>query len=111
MRASGLRLLTDGKGTYCTSQEEDNAVLNALTRGSQSGLVDLNRVAVLRTGSDFDRPYPHQTALASLEAQRTLPGAATIAADNLVRAGMPLVEAIARHWDEWQNGVPPVSAP
>jgi purine nucleoside permease len=105
------RLLTDGKGTYCTSQEEDNAVLNALTRGSQSGLVDLSRVAVLRTGSDFDRPYPHQTAIESLQAQRRLTGAGTVAAGNLVRAGMPLVEAIARHWDEWQDGVPSVSAP
>ena len=100
------RLLTDGQGTYCTSQEEDNAVLNALTRGSQSDLIDLKRVAVLRTGSDFDRPYPHQTVLASLQAQRALAGAGTVAAGNLVRAGMPLVEAIVRHWDEWQSGVP-----
>lgn len=105
------RLLTEGKGTYCTSQEEDNAVMNALTRGSQSGLIDLGRVAVLRAGSDFDRPYPHQTAFAALKAQRMLAGAGTIAADNLVRAGMPLVDAIAGHWEMWQNGVPPVPAP
>jgi purine nucleoside permease len=101
------RLLTDGKGVYCTSQEEDNATLNALTRGAQSGLVDFNRVAVLRSGSDFDRPYPHQGVLESLQAQRALPGAGRVSADNLVHAGMPLVEAIVRHWDVWQHGVPP----
>jgi purine nucleoside permease len=103
------RLLTDGKGVYCNSQQEDNATLNALTRASQSGLADLRRVAVLRSGSDFDRPYPHQGVLESMQAQRALAGAVRISADNLVHAGMPLVEAIARHWDLWQDGVPPAA--
>jgi purine nucleoside permease len=105
------RLLTGGKGIYCTSQQEDNATLNALTRGSQSGLVDLKRVAVLRSGSDFDRPYPHQGALESLQAQRALSDAARVSAANLVHAAMPLVEAIVQHWDSWQHGVPVPSAP
>jgi purine nucleoside permease len=105
------RLLTDGKGVYCTSQQEDNAVLNALTRGSRSGLVDLRRVAVVRSGSDFDRPYPHQSVLDSMRTQRALPGAVTIAAVNLVHAGMPLVDDIVRHWDAWQGGVPSHPAP
>ncbi len=106
-----MRLLTDGKGVYCTTQQEDNATLNALTRGSQSGLVDLKRVAVLRGGTDFDRPYPHQGVLESMQAQRALPGAVRVSAVNLVHAGMPLVEAIVRHWDLWQHGVPGAPAP
>jgi purine nucleoside permease len=105
------RLLTGGKGVYCTSQQEDNATLNVLTRGTQSGLVDFNRVAVLRSGSDFDRPYPRQSVLESLRAQRALPGAVRVSAVNLVHAGMPLVEAIVTHWDVWQHGVPVTPAP
>jgi len=104
-------LLTDGEGLYCTTQQEDNATLTALTRGAQSGLLDLKRVAVLRSGSDFDRPYPQQDALAAMRAQFALTGAARIAADNLVRAGIPLVNTIAQHWDLWQGGVPSGSAP
>ena len=100
------RLLTDGKGVYCTTQQEDNATLNALTRGSQSGLLDLKRIAVMRSGSDFDRPYPHQSVLESMLAQRALPSAVRVSAVNLVHAGMPLVEAIVQHWDLWQLGVP-----
>ena len=46
-------LWTGGNGTYCTTQQEDNATYMALTRGANSGLVDLNRVAVLRTASNF----------------------------------------------------------
>jgi purine nucleoside permease len=100
------RLLTGGKGVYCTTQEEDNAVLSALTRGSESRLIDLRRVADLRSGSDFDRPYPGQQALAALMNQRALTDSVTVAADNLVRAGMPLVTTIVAHWGEWQHGVP-----
>ncbi len=100
------RLMTDGAGVYCTTQQEDNATLNALTRGAQTGLVDLKRVAVMRSGSDFDRPYPHQGALECLRSQLALDGPIQIAANNLVRAGMPVVDAIASQWEQWQHGVP-----
>jgi purine nucleoside permease len=104
-------LLTDGEGVYCTSQQEDNATLGALTRGAQSGLLDFRRIALLRTGSDFDRGYPQQGALAALRAQFALTGGFPIAADNLVRAGLPLVYAIAQHWDQWRDGVPADAPP
>jgi purine nucleoside permease len=100
------RLLTNGAGNYCTSQEEDNATLGALTRAAHSGLIDFKRVALLRTGSDFDRPYEHQTTIDCLRAQRKLTGAFRTATDNLARAAMPLVEAISNDWAQWEAGVP-----
>jgi purine nucleoside permease len=103
------RLLTKGAGVYCTTQQEDNATLNALTRGAQSGLVDLKRVAVMRSGSDFDRQYPHQSAFEALKAQGSLEGSIRISTDNLALAGMPVVDAIVAGWDQWQHGVPPAS--
>lgn len=99
-------LMTDGQGIYCTSQQEDNAVLAALERGARSGLVDIGRVAVLRTGSDFDRPFPHQSVIDSMLRQREVTGGFRIAAQNLVIAGMPLVTEIATHWDSWRDGAP-----
>jgi purine nucleoside permease len=104
------RLLTDEAGVYCTTQQEDNATLNALTRASESGLIDLKRIAVMRSGADFDRPSPRQNAFEALRAQRTLAGAIRTSTDNLAIAGMPLVQAIVRHWDEWQTGVPVMPA-
>ncbi len=100
------RLLTDGHGVYCTTQQEDNATLLALTRGAQSGLTDVHRVAVLRSGSDFDRPYPGQSVIDSMVKQRAIDGAMHISTDNLVHAGMPLVANIVAHWDQWRVGVP-----
>jgi len=98
------RLVTDGHGVYCTSQQEDNATLVALTRGAQSGLTDIHRVAVLRTGSDFDRPYPGQSTFDSMVAQRSVAGAIRTSTANLVHAGMPLVKDIVEHWEQWEAG-------
>jgi purine nucleoside permease len=99
------KIVTDGKGVYCTTQQEDNATFEALTRAANARRVDLNRVAVLRSGSDFDRPYPGGTSAENLldYAQQ---GGFQPAITNLYLAGNPLVQHIATHWDDWRNGVP-----
>ena len=97
------RLLTDGKGTYCTTQQEDNATYEALRRGAAAGRLDLHRVAVLRTGANFDRPHPGQTAQESLNASS---GGFPIATANLVHAAWPLVSDIVARWPQWRQGVP-----
>ena len=103
-RASAwTRLLTDGKGTYCTTQQEDNATYESLRRGAAAGRLDLHRVAVLRTGANFDRPHPGQTAQESLNAAS---GGFPIATANLYRAAWPLVSDIVARWPQWREGVP-----
>jgi purine nucleoside permease len=99
------QILTQGKGVYCTTQQEDNATYEALVRGAAQHQVDLHRVAVLRAGSDFDRQYPGQTAadnLLNYQAQ----GGFLIALQNLFIAGNPLVQTITGNWAAWQRGVP-----
>ena len=97
------RLLTDGKGTYCTTQQEDNATYEALRRGAAAGRLDLKRVAVLRTGANFDRPHPGQTDQESLNARS---GGFPIATANLYEAAWPLVSDIVARWPQWREGVP-----
>jgi purine nucleoside permease len=48
---------TNHQGTYCTSQQEDNATVTVLAK---HGCLD--RYLSLRTASDFDQPYPGQSA-------------------------------------------------
>jgi purine nucleoside permease len=101
------KLLTDGKGVYCTTQQEDNATYNALERAAAAGKVDLKRLAVLRTGSNFDRPHPGQSAHASLLASTTgASGGFVPATQNLVKVGGVLVNDIVQHWAQWREGVP-----
>jgi purine nucleoside permease len=99
------RQLTDGQGVYCTTQQEDNASYEALKRAAGAHRVDLDRVAVLRTGSDFDRPYAGQAAARNLLGYSAQGGFAP-AVENLYRAGNPLVQDIATHWSDWREGVP-----
>jgi len=98
------KLLTDGAGTYCTTQQEDNSTYEALKRGASAGLLDIERVAVLRTASNFDRPYPGQTAYDSLV--NSISGGFVPATQNLYNAGGPLIAAIVSDWDSWRGGVP-----
>lgn len=98
------RMLTDGKGTYCTTQQEDNATYEALKRAASVHRVDLNRVVVLRTGADFDRPPKGMSSAENLLSTNDH-GGLPIALENLYRAGNPLVQAIVTQWSEWRRGV------
>jgi len=101
------QLLTDGQGSYCTTQQEDNATRNALERAAAAGKVDLKRLAVLRTGSNFDRPYPGQSAHASLLASTTgATGGFVPATQNLAIVGGIVVRDIVARWPLWREGVP-----
>lgn len=101
------RLMTDQQGTYCTTQQEDNATYNALERAASAGKVDLQRLAVLRTASNFDRPYPGQSAHASLLASGNGgTGGFGPATQNLQIVGGIVVRDIVARWPQWQAGVP-----
>jgi purine nucleoside permease len=99
------RLLTAGRARYCTTQQEDNATFAALLRGDAAGLLDARRVAALRAGSNFNRPPPGGNAARNLLGFADRGGFAP-ALENLVRAGTPLVDAIAGNWAAWRDGVP-----
>lgn len=99
------RIVTDGKGNYCTTQQEDNATYEALKRAASAQRVDLQRVAVLRTGADFDRPPKGVSSVDNL-LNTNAQGGGDIALANLYRAGSPLVQSIVTQWSEWQKGVP-----
>jgi purine nucleoside permease len=95
-----FKLLTDDQGSYCMVAQEDNATYAALRRGAEAGLLDDQRVAVLRTASNFDRPAPGQTALASIGADS---GGIKPALQNMVLAANPLVQQITDHWRDWKG--------
>ena len=77
----------------------------ALERGDAAGLVDAKRVAVLRAGSNFDRPPPGGNAADNL-LRFADQGGFVPALTNMIRAATPLIDEIARHWSAWRDGVP-----
>ena len=98
-------LLTDGKGLYCTTQQEDNASYEVLKRATVAKKLDVKRLAVLRAGADFDRPYPGQSSSDNL-VNYAEQGGFVPAITNLYVAGSPLIAAIVKDWTTWKDGVP-----
>ena len=99
-----VALLTSGQGKYCTTQQQDNALMAALTRGGGAGLLDSTRILALHTGALFDRQYAGQAAYDAVIGGS--PAVLTVALDNLAIAGEPFVDDVVTHWSQWQQGVP-----
>ena len=97
------KLITDGAANVCTTQQEDNATLTALKRGSDAGLLDFNRIALLRTASNFDREAPGQTAAESLMARS---GGYPSSVTNAYRVAGALAHAIIADWASWSAAPP-----
>lgn len=100
--ADHTALLTDGAADYCMSQMEDNATLTALTRAAEAGRLDMDRVAILRTASNFDRAHDGQDTAASLSATSGGFGPAT---ENAFRVGNAFASLIIEDWDRFAEGV------
>ncbi|OOF92865.1 hypothetical protein ASPCADRAFT_399127 [Aspergillus carbonarius ITEM 5010] len=99
-------LLTNGTGNYCSSAQEDNASLEALVRASKFNLTDFSRIIVMRTASDFDRPYPGESARENLLYATT--GAYEPSVQNIYNAGVKVVEGIINNWNStFAAGVKP----
>jgi purine nucleoside permease len=57
---------TGGKGDFTTTAMEDTGTMQSLTFLARAGRVDLKRVLVLRTASNYDMPPPGVTAAENL---------------------------------------------
>ncbi|KAL8760787.1 MAG: hypothetical protein Q9184_003046 [Pyrenodesmia sp. 2 TL-2023] len=99
-------LFTNGSARYCTTAQEDNATLEALLRGAVANLTDFSRVIVMRTASDFDRPYAEQPAIVNLFYANQ--GGFEPAVRNLYLAGVKVVQGILAGWEStFRDGVRP----
>jgi purine nucleoside permease len=98
---------TDGKGNFVTSAMEDTGVLQSLSFLHHAGRVDLERVMVLRTVSNFDQPPIGLTAAESLAASSGHRYSAYLPAlEAAYRVGNVVVSEIVTNWDRYQNRIP-----
>lgn len=93
-------LVSNGTAHYCATQQEDNASLESLLRLAQFNLVDFNRIVVLRTISDLDRPPVNYTTDTVDWFMNVSQGGSYVAVENLVNAGLPFIQDVITHWDD-----------
>lgn len=98
-------MMTNGSAKYCSTAQEDNASLEAITRLTKAGLADFNRVIVMRTISDFSRPPPSMANKTVEFFNNPNDGGSSASFANLPLAGIPIVRDILQHWDSvYANG-------
>src|SRR5258708_6973193 len=96
-----VKLWTDRDGTFAMTACEDQGILDVLDIFSHEGRVDLNRVLVLRTASNYSREGDG----APPDLKFTAGGAAAaFEADYLV--GAPVVRALVAGWDRYATTPP-----
>lgn len=102
-----VRYYTGGQGNFVVSGMEDTGTLQSLTFLSHAGKVDLKRVLVLRTVSNFDQPPRGLTPAESLAEQKIgRYGAYLPALEAAYSVGRPVVDAIVNHWDQYRDHLP-----
>ena len=102
-----VRYWTDGQGNYVTTAMEDSGTLQSLTNLARAGKVDLSRVMVLRTASNFDSQPPGRTAAENLAEENSgLYSAYLPSLENAYRVGSKAVHELTAHWDLYGNATP-----
>jgi purine nucleoside permease len=99
---------TGGRGTFVMTAEEDAGIMQSLTFLAQAGRVDLKRVLVLRTASDYDAPGDGQTAAELLASDASPNGESAYreAIESAYRVGSPVVKELTVRWDRYGPNVP-----
>jgi purine nucleoside permease len=94
-------------GNYMISAMEDTGTMQALTFLSNAGRVDLQRVLVLRTVSNYDREAPGSTAAESLKGLVTGSYSAYLPALEAAQiVGGKVVRYLTEHWGECESSIP-----
>ncbi len=102
-----VRYQTDGAGRYATTGMEDSGTLQSLTWLARAGRVDLNRVLVLRTVSNYDEQRDGITAAESLAETKIRTYSAFLpAVDNAYRVGDVVVRALVQGWPRYRETLP-----
>jgi purine nucleoside permease len=102
-----VKYMTDGKGTYAICGMEDTGTLQSLTWLARAHKVDINRVLVLRTASNFDQQRMGITAAESLaETKVTKYSAYMPSLDSAYRVGHVVVDSLVSNWAKTRDHIP-----
>ena len=97
-----VKMWTDGQGTFAMTDCEDQGIMDVLDIFSKEGRVDLKRVLVLRTASNYSR---EADGVAPGPIKFT-PGGAAAAFESAYRVGAPVVKALVDGWATYSKTLP-----
>jgi purine nucleoside permease len=102
-----VKYQTDGKGTYAICGMEDTGTLQSLTWLARAHKVDINRVLVLRTASNYDQQRTGITAAESLaETKVTKYSAYMPSLESAYHVGHVVVDSLVTNWSQTRDHIP-----
>lgn len=105
--AEWVPYFTGGKGTFATTAMEDTGTLLSLQSLAQAGRVDMQRIMVLRTVSNFDRQPRGMTAAESLATQRIGKYSGYLPSlEAAYTVGHTVVNELLTQWPQYSKTVP-----
>lgn len=101
------RYMTDGAGTFLTTESNDSGAMVALSALAIGGRIDPNRVLLLRTASNFDMPPPGVTPAQGLADSGPGAYAAYLPAlETAYAVGARVTHEIQQHWERYADRPP-----
>lgn len=99
---------TKGKGNFVTSGMEDSATLQSLSYLDNAGLVDKDRLLILRTASNFTMQPPSLSAAENLKLESSGDGYAAMGAaiEAAYNVGSQVTDYIVTHWETVKDTPP-----
>jgi len=102
-----VKYQTDGHGTYAICGMEDTGTLQSLTWLAKANKLDINRVLVLRTASNYDQQRIGANAAESLSETKVRQYSAYLPAlDNAYRVGHIVVDSLVANWPQTRDHIP-----
>jgi purine nucleoside permease len=102
-----VKYFTNGQGAYAVCGMEDSGTLQSLTFLANAKKLDLNRILVLRTASNYDVPRKGLTAAESIAETKLGHYSAYLPAlDTAYRVGHVVVDSIVENWGADREQVP-----
>ena len=98
---------TGGKGVFAMSAEEDTGVMQGLSFLARAGRANLDRVLILRAGSDYTVPPPGMSGAAFLAKETADSFPATVEAlTNLYLVASPVAGYLTDNWAKTRDAAP-----
>ncbi len=102
-----VKYATGGQGTYAICGMEDTGTLQSLTFLARAHRVDLDRVLVLRTASNYDVPRDGLTPAESLAETKLGHYSAYLPSlETAYRVGHIVVDTLVAHWPQDRDHLP-----
>lgn len=103
-----VKYFSDGAGNYVTTAMEDTGTLQSLTLLDRAKRVDVKRVLVLRTASNFDQQMPGGDAAESLSGEKLGPGYSAYlpSLEAAHRVGSVVVHELVENWAVYEKTPP-----